>query len=47
MEGIAVILAVDRILDMCTTAVNIWKDSCREAVAARREDESLDCKPEA
>jgi len=28
LEGVAMILAVDRILDMCRTAVNVWGDSC-------------------
>jgi len=33
MQGI--ILAVDRVLDMCRTSVNVWSDSCGCAVIAR------------
>lgn len=33
MQGI--ILAVDRVLDMCRTSVNVWSDSCGCAVVAR------------
>ncbi len=39
LEGIAMILAVDRILDMCRTAVNVWGDACGGAVVARLEHE--------
>ena len=35
MQGI--ILAVDRVLDMCRTSVNVWSDSCGCAVVARFE----------
>mgnify|MGYP001983565751 FL=1 len=35
MQG--VILAVDRVLDMCRTSVNVWSDSCGCAVIARFE----------
>lgn len=35
MQG--VILAVDRVLDMCRTSVNVWSDSCGCAVIARYE----------
>ncbi len=35
MQGI--IIAVDRVLDMCRTAVNVWSDSCGCAVVARLE----------
>ena len=41
LEGIGLILAVDRVLDMCRTAVNVWGDSCGTAVIARLEGESL------
>ncbi len=34
-EGIGLILAVDRILDMCRTTVNVWGDSCGSAVVER------------
>jgi len=35
MQG--VILAVDRVLDMCRTSVNVWSDSCGCAVISRFE----------
>ncbi|MEO8495848.1 MAG: dicarboxylate/amino acid:cation symporter [Planctomycetota bacterium] len=35
MQGI--ILAVDRVLDMCRTSVNVWSDACGCAVIARME----------
>ena len=35
MQGI--ILAVDRVLDMCRTSVNVWSDSCGCAVVASLE----------
>ena len=35
MQG--VILAVDRLLDMCRTSVNVWSDACGCAVVARFE----------
>lgn len=35
MQGI--IIAVDRVLDMCRTGVNVWSDSCGCAVIARFE----------
>jgi proton glutamate symport protein len=38
MQG--VILAVDRVLDMCRTSVNVWSDSCGCAVVARFESGS-------
>ncbi len=41
LEGIGMILAVDRVLDMCRTAVNVWGDSCGAAVVARLEGEEL------
>jgi Na+/H+-dicarboxylate symporter len=37
LEGIGVILAVDRILDMLRTAVNVWGDACGAVVVARFE----------
>jgi proton glutamate symport protein len=39
-EGIGLILAVDRILDMCRTSVNVFSDSCGAVVIARTEGES-------
>ena len=41
LEGVAVILAVDRILDMFRTTVNILSDSCGAVIVARLEGESL------
>ena len=35
--AVGIILAVDRILDMCRTAVNVWSDSTAAAVVARLE----------
>jgi Na+/H+-dicarboxylate symporter len=35
MEAQGLILAVDRVLDMCRTSVNVWSDSCGCAVVAR------------
>jgi Na+/H+-dicarboxylate symporter len=41
LEGIGLILAVDRILDMLRTAVNVWGDACGAAIVARLEGEKL------
>jgi Na+/H+-dicarboxylate symporter len=41
LEGIGMILAVDRILDMCRTTVNVWGDSCGTAIIAHLEGEKL------
>jgi len=41
LDGIGMILAVDRLLDMLRTAVNVWGDSCGAAVIARLEGEQL------
>lgn len=41
LEGLGLILAVDRVLDMCRTAVNVWSDSCGAAVIARSLGEDL------
>ncbi|MDH5217907.1 MAG: dicarboxylate/amino acid:cation symporter [Gammaproteobacteria bacterium] len=38
-EGIGLILAVDRVLDMCRTSVNVFSDSCGAVVLARLEGE--------
>jgi Na+/H+-dicarboxylate symporter len=40
LEGLALILAIDPILDMCRTAVNVWSDSCGAVVIARTEGET-------
>ena len=39
LEGIGLILAVDRLLDMCRTAVNVFSDSCGAVIIARSEGE--------
>ena len=41
VEGIAMILAVDRVLDMLRTAVNVWGDTCGTVVVAKLEKEQL------
>ncbi len=38
-EGIGLILAVDRVLDMCRTSVNIFSDSCGAVIIGRTEGE--------
>ena len=37
LEGIGMILAVDRLLDMCRTTVNVWGDTIGCGVVARLE----------
>ena len=39
LEGIGLILAVDRPLDMLRTTVNVWSDSCGAVTVARSENE--------
>ncbi len=39
-EGIGLILAVDRLLDMCRTAVNVFSDSCGAVIIAKSEGET-------
>ena len=39
LEGAALLLAVDRPLDMLRTVVNVWSDSCAAAVVGRSEGE--------
>jgi Na+/H+-dicarboxylate symporter len=39
VEGAALLLAVDRPLDMLRTMVNVWSDSCGCAIVARSEGE--------
>jgi len=41
LEGVGLILAVDRILDMCRTTINVWSDSCGAVVIAKSEGETL------
>lgn len=40
LEGAALLLAVDRPLDMIRTMVNVWSDSCGAAIIARTEGET-------
>ncbi len=40
LEGVGLILAIDPILDMGRTMVNIWSDSCGAVVVARSEGET-------
>ena len=37
VDAQGIIIAVDRVLDMCRTSVNVWSDSCGCAVLARFE----------
>ncbi len=39
-EGIGLILAVDRVLDMCRTAVNVFSDSCGAVIIGKTEGET-------
>jgi len=39
VEGIGLILAVDRVLDMCRTTVNVFSDSCGAVIIGRSEGE--------
>jgi len=41
LEGIGLILAVERVLDMFRTAVNVWSDSCGAVIVAKSEGEKL------
>lgn len=41
LEGVGLILAVDRILDMCRTAVNVFSDTCGTVIIAKSEGETL------
>jgi len=41
LEGVGLILAVDRLLDMCRTTVNVWSDSCGAVTIAKSEGETL------
>ncbi len=40
-DGVLLLLAVDRPLDMMRTAVNVWSDSCGAALIARSEGEAI------
>jgi proton glutamate symport protein len=39
VEGAALLLAVDRPLDMLRTVTNVWSDSCGAVIIARTEGE--------
>ena len=41
IEGVGLIIAVDRILDMFRTATNVWSDSCGAVIIAKSEGEKL------
>jgi len=41
LEGVGLILAVDRILDMSRTTVNVWGDTCAAVIIAKSEGEQL------
>jgi proton glutamate symport protein len=41
VEGIGLFIAVDRILDMCRTTVNVFSDSCCAVLVARSEGEKV------
>ncbi len=41
LAGIALILPVERILDMFRTSVNVWSDSCGAVIIAKSEGEKL------
>jgi proton glutamate symport protein len=40
IEGIGLFIAVDRVLDMCRTTVNVFSDSCCAVLVAKTEGES-------
>ena len=42
LDGIGLILAIDRILDQFRTAINVWGDACAAVVIARSEDAIID-----
>lgn len=44
LEGIGLILAVDRPLDMLRTSINVWSDSCGAVTVARSEGEKTNVK---
>lgn len=41
LEGVGLIIAVDRILDMFRTSVNVWSDTCATAIIATSEGEHI------
>jgi Na+/H+-dicarboxylate symporter len=46
LEAVGLIIAVDRVLDMARTSVNVWSDSCGCAVLNRFEPETNSIPPE-
>lgn len=42
LEGVGVVMAVDRVLDMFRTTTNVISDSCGAVIVARSEGETLD-----
>lgn len=40
LEGVGLIIAVDRVLDMMRTTVNVWSDSCGAVIIAKSEGEN-------
>jgi Na+/H+-dicarboxylate symporter len=38
--GLAMVIVVDRVLDMCRTAVNVFSDSCGAVIIGRSEGET-------
>jgi len=45
LDAVGMILAVDRVLDMCRTAVNVFGDSCGAVIVARLDGEEVLQKP--
>ncbi len=41
LEGIAIVMPVERLLDMCRTTVNVWSDCCGAVTIAKSEGEQL------
>lgn len=41
LEGIGLVIGVDRLLDMMRTAVNVWGDTCVAVMVAKSEGETL------
>ncbi len=41
LEGVGLILTVDRVLDMSRTTVNVWGDTCAAVIVAKSEGETL------
>lgn len=40
-DGIGLVMAVERLLDMCRTTVNVYSNSCSAVLIARSEGEQL------